>query len=1175
MMSLSSLFRSRYFAVGAGFALLISLAFTLGAWLGWSMMTRLYIVIGILVLSVIVVLVELVRSQRSASKMEDSMRWQAEQQVQSSRPDKQREIEEMQQRFEDAVERLKRSKLGGGKRGNAALHALPWYLFIGPPSSGKTTAIVNSGLNFPIGTDRVQGVGGTRNCDWFFSDQAIILDTAGRYVRDTEDEKEWHTFLDMLKENRPGRPVNGVVVAISVADLLDADAYDVEWHAITIRRRISELVDRLGVRFPVYLMFTKCDLVQGFVEFFRDLSQREREQIWGCTFDDDDDERSPRDRFEAEFDTLGAALTDIRLSRLRRSMKRETRRRVYVFPVEFAAMKETLAEFVGHLFQPNPYEAEPELRGFYFTSGTQEGRPIDRVIRNIAGRLDLPSPSNGASEEEVETKSYFLHDLFREVVIPDQYRVEQTSASARSGWLKRAGAATVGLAVLILVVIVASQAVVRSELDLQEIHTASQEAANVEWTRPNDAESLTRMASLLNVVEEFSDPEQAPSFRWGLARHDALVSSARALHYEKTKPVVQRHLQSLERRLGATSRLSVSAVGEDSLRRETYTDLRAYLLLTRDQSRLADSTERQFLEQHLYDLGSPSRWGDAESAAAYRNQIAAFVQAFASRNESPFAADERRVENVRRRLIDFASLSPYDRLRAEGMASLRPLTLEDLIPREHRALFASAPEIPGLFTIRGWTTYMETRIEEERQAPGQGDWVLGSMAQNQDASLDGNAIASEIQDAYFADYTAEWRKFLSQVQLRDATSLRQSARDLQALGDPRSSPILFFLAKVANQTDLQRVTESSALGAAVDATTERVGAADSASQAASHPVNERFSWLHALRPRQAVTDPSPQLADALSVLSEAGRAVDGVVSDPQQTTEFAASVLEADGGEFAEGIDVLNEQLYRFDAELRRELFEQPVQKAWRNVLATTQSHLNRRWREDVSRPFDVQLSRTYPFDADASVDAAILDVEKFFGPESGDLDTFLRSEIQPFYDLDRQRVRTWDGAGVVFSPETQRLFERADQLQDALFDGGVVRIALEMRPHQPERSSGAPQIPRVRMTAHGVSDTYTMGQPYWFEVVWPGRPGVSLSVDGRDGVVFEKRYDGEWALFRLLQDARVRASTKTLSQATWTHESQSGYRVSVQYDLRMYRGTELFGNPAGFFRLSVPPTLD
>jgi len=159
-------------------------------------------------------------------------------------------------------------------------------VFTGPMGAGKTTAIVNSGLKFPLADDMgktaIAGVGGTRNCDWWFTDNAVLVDTAGRYTTQESDAQAdnaaWTGFLDMLKKHRKRQPINGAIIAISLSDLSNQDEFSQRAHAAAIRRRLHELRERLGVRFPVYVLFTKADLLAGFTEVFEGLPKDEREQ---------------------------------------------------------------------------------------------------------------------------------------------------------------------------------------------------------------------------------------------------------------------------------------------------------------------------------------------------------------------------------------------------------------------------------------------------------------------------------------------------------------------------------------------------------------------------------------------------------------------------------------------------------------------------------------------------------------------------------------------------------------------------------------------------------------------------------------------------------------------------------------------------------------------------------
>ncbi len=112
------------------------------------------------------------------------------------------EINVLQDRIEKAIKVV--TKTHKGKR---SLYELPWYVLIGPPGTGKTTVLKQSGLEFPLaesmGTDSVAGVGGTRHCDWWFANKAVLIDTAGRYTtqdsQEKVDSKAWHGFLGLLK----------------------------------------------------------------------------------------------------------------------------------------------------------------------------------------------------------------------------------------------------------------------------------------------------------------------------------------------------------------------------------------------------------------------------------------------------------------------------------------------------------------------------------------------------------------------------------------------------------------------------------------------------------------------------------------------------------------------------------------------------------------------------------------------------------------------------------------------------------------------------------------------------------------------------------------------------------------------------------------------------------------
>lgn len=376
------------------------------------------------------------------------------------------EVAELGKRFNEAAAVLKKTRFVDADGERRTLHELPWYVFIGAPGSGKTTALVNSGLHFVLGEARgaqpVKGVGGTRNCDWWFTDEAVLLDTAGRYTtQDSEksvDAAAWNGFLDLLQKFRPHLPLNGVIVTLSVSDLLYSSDAEREQYGVRVRERIRELYDHLGVRLPVYLLVTKADLLAGFMEFFSEFDREARAQVWGATFADTGDVRSPvgiGSIFLGDFVQLERRLYAQLLDRLHQERDLQRRSLIYSFPQQFSSTGGLIAEFLDRAFGAVPGESRPRLRGVYFASGTQEGTPIDRVLGTLARAFHLernilpPAMSSG--------KSFFLTRLLRDVVFREAGLALADESRARRA--KRTAYAAAAACVALTLALVAAWAV--------------------------------------------------------------------------------------------------------------------------------------------------------------------------------------------------------------------------------------------------------------------------------------------------------------------------------------------------------------------------------------------------------------------------------------------------------------------------------------------------------------------------------------------------------------------------------------------------------------------------------------------------------------------------------------------------------------------------------------------
>ena len=77
----------------------------------------------------------------------------------------------------------------------------------------------------------------------------------------------------------------------------------------------------------------------------------------------------------------------------------QRRARIFAFPRQFASLREPLNDLVVRVFGTNSGSASdgaPCLRGVYFTSGTQEGTPIDRALSALGRELGLEASAQSA-----------------------------------------------------------------------------------------------------------------------------------------------------------------------------------------------------------------------------------------------------------------------------------------------------------------------------------------------------------------------------------------------------------------------------------------------------------------------------------------------------------------------------------------------------------------------------------------------------------------------------------------------------------------------------------------------------------------------------------------------------------------------------------------------------------
>jgi len=672
----------------------------------------------------------------------------------------QADLEAVRSAMQEAVGIIRKSRIGRAS-GIRALYELPWYMVIGNPAAGKSSAIAQSGLHFPFAVPRaMQGVGGTRQCDWFFTSEGILLDTAGRYAVQAADREEWHGFLGLLKKHRPRAPVNGIIIAVSIAELRGDEPEAVLQLARSLRQRVQELTEKLEVFAPVYVMFTKADLVAGFADFFADAEMAERERPWGATmpFRQKAGCRDMLAFFEQSFDELCEGLREMAIATMTQRRRELVPAGVHTFPLEFAALQAPLKAFLATLFEDNPFQFRPVFRGYYFTSALQEGQPLCSQSQFVAQRFGLTRPDDKVPFGGMQA-GYFLSRLFREVIFADKDLVSQFSTRRRR-LLRNGGVASV---ILLLGVVLGgwtwsysgnSQLVANAAADLDK-------AVKLQSLRPDLQSRLEALQLLQDRIEQLDklDRESPWLLGMGLYQGHVLGRKLRGEYFKGMAEILLKPVAgSIETELYAAGRRETKDI------ESSYNALKAYLMLAdkshAETGHLSDQLTRHWREWLETNRGAMPREQLLRSAGALLAFYLAQVNDPAwPRIEPKLALVDAAREQLRQVVRGMTARERvYAEIKARASTRYPAMTVARIVGEQDRELVQGSRAVSGAFTREAWEGYVRSAIREAANSALQSnDWVL-QTAQHTDLTLEGSPeqVQKALTDSYLAEKAAKW-----------------------------------------------------------------------------------------------------------------------------------------------------------------------------------------------------------------------------------------------------------------------------------------------------------------------------------------------------------------------------------------------------------------------------------
>lgn len=1025
------------------------IVWVLGSQMGFATSSRI-VVIALVLLTMPLALIGGYVVNRRAKKKEEAAKAEAEAKEGEKADDDQAKktvapagnYDDISKSAEEVVQFLKTSNLG--EAGKDAVYSLPWYLVAGTPKAGKSSLVLGSNLNFQTLPSQRQSeqkfVRSTQSIDWRVTSDAVFVDTAGRYQTDGMDADEWSGLVETIKKYRKNRPVDGFLLVANAERILNSSDEDVEQMAKILRTRLDDAIVRTKTRFPVYLIFTNADAIEGFSDSFSASKGEGKNLVWGATIPIEKSDNA-QTLFDGEYEILHDSLMKRRLMRLSAPFAPARQLRIFNFPLHFGSARRKLGGFVSTLFRPNPFSENPFLRGFYFTAVPTTARP-----QMPQGGQTMPP-----NAPQTVGQSFFTEKLFRDVVLRDKDLVrtlqEQRQRPPILGWVLTA----LGALLVVGVLSVAALSLYNNKQMLNDAGAKGEEVLTIvksdagksplgknkdEATREiNAAENLREVMTNLDDYERNGAPL---SMRLGFYSGDRIYKEKLLPIYFsvieqrfKTPTVtrVQNELKKFAASNVAANPSQLTTQEEENLSKH-YDLLKAYLMLSGDYKDRANGTDISNAFKDYWTAESKLPNGLELTA---QQQLEFWAKQADRENFPRISLDAELVKATREKLKVFPAINRYYKRKVTEISKsvdekIGLTNVDGLLTRNgaDTSYLEGNYTVPGAYTLEGYKL-MKLAILQSNVELSVDDWVMGEQGKTAIAQT---TDAGKLEEFYLRDYAQHWRNFVKGVNVKPYK--KENAKDALQAFSSVSSPMRILVKQIAVNTNFSAKPPTKGWWEWI---TSLWSSAPALGTGGNTPVEKEFLPLFTFVGDD--TKPNAPIEVYQGEIGKVSNRFSGFsVTEINQLSQDLAKDDDKKFPELRAANTKVGTLLQGFNSTPTGQevatMLKKPLENLSTLLGADAQTQLDKTWKDQLL-PQAKEIEKGFPFE-DGQAETDLTKLTAYLNPDSGSFSKFYKDNLQKYFDGNPGQLKVKDTSAVKFSDEFVAYLNKIMLLREALY---------------------------------------------------------------------------------------------------------------------------------------------